>query len=50
MKPDKPGPEPIISDGTARFTVALFLAAIRPGSGLAHLDSPYLRSERTPLD
>ena len=36
MKPDKPepGPEPIISDGTARFTVALFLALFTLGAAL----------------
>ena len=36
MKPDKPepGPEPIISAGTARFTVALFLALFTLGAAL----------------
>ena len=36
MKPDKPepGPEPIISAGTARFTVALFLAVFTLGAAL----------------
>ena len=36
MKPDKPepGPEPIISDGAARFTVALFLALFTLGAAL----------------
>ena len=36
MKPDKPepGPEPIISAGTARFTVALFLALFALGVAL----------------
>ena len=36
MKPDKPepGPETIISDGTARFTVALFLALFALGAAL----------------
>ena len=36
MKPDKPepGPEPIISDGTTRFTVAPFLALFALGVAL----------------
>ena len=36
MEPDKPepGPEPIISDGTARFTVALFIAVFTLGVAL----------------
>ena len=36
MEPDKPepGPEPIISAGTARFTVALFLALLTLGAAL----------------
>ena len=36
MKPDKPepGPEPIISDGVARFTVVLFLALFTLGAAL----------------
>ncbi len=36
MKPDKPepGPEPIISDGAARFTVVLFLALFTLGAAL----------------
>ena len=36
MEPDKsePGPEPIISAGTARFTVALFLALFTLGAAL----------------
>ena len=36
MKPNKPepGPEPIISDGAARFTVVLFLALFTLGAAL----------------
>ena len=36
MKPDKPepGPDPIISDGTARFTIILFLALFTIGLAL----------------
>ena len=36
MKPDKPEPgsDPIISDGVARFTVALFLALFTLGVAL----------------